>query len=313
MSFKLGLVGLCTSHPDAWVPIIKEFIADKKFDIELVAVWDSGETRPAGFAKEFAAKHGIPLALDKMEEMIPLVDGVILHTTNWDKHVEQARPFVENGKSVLIDKPIAGNLRDINTILDWIKSGKRVSGGSSLRFCQEVREFAAKPEAERGRIMSVHALSGVDEFNYGIHTYAQVCCLMGPGARSAKFIGNSGTQKQILLDWSDGRTAVITVGRNVWLPFLMTVITDKGATHIANDNKLIYRNLLLAELPYLIGLTDELPLPLASFAEPELLALAARQSWLNNGQTVYLTDLRTDDPGYDGAEFAVEYRRARLG
>jgi hypothetical protein len=41
--------------------------------------------------------------------------------------------------------------------------------------------------------------------------------------------------------------------------------------------------------------------------------MAARVSWLNNGQKVFLTDLRSDDPGYDGTQFALEYRRARMG
>jgi len=42
-------------------------------------------------------------------------------------------------------------------------------------------------------------------------------------------------------------------------------------------------------------------------------ALAARGSWMNNGQKVFLTDLHQDMKGYDGGQFAREYRRARLG
>ena len=312
MTFRMGLVGLCTSHPNAWTPIMQKFKQDGIFDIEITAAWDSGETRPAGFAKEFCKQFGIPNAVDNMLDMMPMVDGVIVHTTNWDRHIEQARPFVEAGKSVMIDKPVAGNLRDINTMLDWMKSGKRVAGGSSLRFCKEVLDFVAQPESERGRILSATASCGVDEFNYGIHAYAQMCALMGPGARSARYIASAGNQKVIELEWADGRVGVLTVGKNVWLPFLMTVITDRKSVQIANDNTVIYRNMLLAELPFITGRTDEPPLPIASFAEPELLAIAARQSWLNNGAKVFLTDLRTDDAGYDGTAFAVEYRRARI-
>ena len=53
MAFRLGLVGLCTSHPESWVPIIRELTAEKLVDMEVVAAWDSGETRPAGFAEGF--------------------------------------------------------------------------------------------------------------------------------------------------------------------------------------------------------------------------------------------------------------------
>ena len=105
MSFKLGLVGLCTSHPENWVPAIRTLKAEGKVDAEVVAVWDSGETRPAGFSRDFAAKFNIPHSVENLEEMLELVDGVIVHTTNWDKHIEQARPFVEAGKAALLDKP----------------------------------------------------------------------------------------------------------------------------------------------------------------------------------------------------------------
>ena len=53
MSFRIGLVGLCTSHPESWVPIIREYVGQGLFDAEITAAWDSGETRPEGFAKDF--------------------------------------------------------------------------------------------------------------------------------------------------------------------------------------------------------------------------------------------------------------------
>jgi hypothetical protein len=47
--------------------------------------------------------------------------------------------------------------------------------------------------------------------------------------------------------------------------------------------------------------------------EPELAALAARVSWLNHSSEVFIDDLRSDDPGYDGTQFALSYHRARMG
>ena len=56
MAFKLGLVGLCTSHPDSWIPQIRDMVAKSTVDVEIVAAWDSGETRPIGFASEYCKK-----------------------------------------------------------------------------------------------------------------------------------------------------------------------------------------------------------------------------------------------------------------
>ncbi len=311
MAFKLGLVGLCTSHPDSWVPVIKSMTEEKQVDVEVVAAWDSGETRPEGFAKEFCEKHGIPKALDNFEDMIDMVDGVIVHTTNWDKHIEQAAPFVNADKAVLIDKPFAGNLKDINQILDWGKQGKKVTGGSSLRFTKEVNEFLAKPVDERGEVHTGYTSIGVDDFNYGIHGYAMASCLMGAGVRSVQYIGSS-KQKNIKITWDNGNIVLMTFGKAAWLPFNLTVVTDKNVEYIQADTALIYRSLLEAELPYLTGKEENPPLSLEVLVEPELTAIAARQSWLNNGQEIFLTDLRQDDCGYDGDQFALEYRRARM-
>jgi Oxidoreductase family, NAD-binding Rossmann fold len=311
MTFKLGLVGLCTSHPENWVPIIRDLSQQNNWDIDIVAAWDSGETRPESFTREFCEKFAIPNVLDKLADMVDMVDGVIVHTTNWDKHIEQAEPFVNAGKAVLLDKPVGGCVADLNTIQDWMKQGKRVTGGSSLRFCREVVDFLAQPVEERGDVHTAYAAIGVDDFNYGIHAYSIIACLMGTGIRSARYLGSS-RQKQLMLTWYDGRIALMTLGKAAWLPFSLTAVTDKNIFSIEADATVIYRSLLEAQLPYLTGQTDELPLTAEELVEPELAALAARQSWLNNGAEVFLTDLRLDDPGYDGDQFALEYRRARM-
>ncbi|MFA6715513.1 MAG: Gfo/Idh/MocA family oxidoreductase [Victivallales bacterium] len=311
MSFKLGLAGLCSSHPESWTPIIREMTKAGTVDVDIVCAWDSGETRPEGFAAEFCEKFNIPTAVEKLEDMVDMVDGVIVHTADWDKHIEQARPFVEANKAVLIDKPIVGNMRDANIFLDWMKQGKRVCGGSSLRFTQEVRDFLAKPLSTRGEVHTAYAAIGVDDFNYGIHAYAILSGLLGPGIQSAQFICES-KQKNILLRWNDGRAAFLTVGKAAWLPFNVSAVTDKNVFMLSVDNSRIYKSLLEAQLPYLTGKTDEAPLGIAEILEPEFAAIAARQSWMNNGRKVFLADLHQNMEGYDGAQFALEYRRARM-
>ena len=313
MSFKLGLVGLCTSHPGAWVPIIRELVREGFVDVEVVAAWDSGETRPERFAGAFCAENDIPTAVDRLEDMVDRVDGVIVHTTNWDRHLEQARPFVDAGKPVLIDKPIVGNLQDANRVLDWVKQGRRVTGGSSLRFSAPVAEFLAQPVEERGEIHTAYAATGVDDYNYGIHAYAIMFALMGSGIRSARYLGFSG-QKNVQLTWKDGRIGLLTIGKNAWLPFRIMVVTSKKTEFVDGSAGVSpYRSLLEAELPYLTGQTDAPPIPMAELLEPELAALAARVSWRNHGCEVFVDDLRVDDPGYDGVQFALGYRRARMG
>lgn len=312
MSFKLGLVGLCTSHPSKWVPVIRELAKELHLDVEVCAAWDSGETRPAGYAKEFCRELGIPKSIGKLEEMREEVDGVIIHTANWDRHVALARLFVEAGKPVLLDKPIIGNVRDAKQLLEWAAQGKRISGGSSLRFAREVLVWLTRPLEERGVVQTAFVGCGTDEFNYGIHAYAMLSGLMGSGIRSVQYLGTSG-QKLVKIVWANGEIGFLSVGQAASLPFHLTAVTTKTVFQTTVDAGHIYRDLLGRCLPYLCGRTEVPPLPMDALLEPELAAIAARYSWLHLGAEIKLQDLPVDDPGYDGGEFALAYRRARMG
>jgi len=310
MSFKLGLVGLCTSHPESWVPIIREMTKTGIVDVEIVCAWDSGETRAKGFTAEFCKKFNISTIIENLEDMVDMVDGVIVHTTNWDKHIEQARLFVEADKAVILDKPIVGNMPDAAIFLDWIKQGKRITGGSSLRFASQIKDFLAKPEDERGKVHVAYACIGVDDYNYGIHGYAIISSLMGAGAQSVQYIGSS-AQKHIKITWRNGNIALLTVGKSEWLPFNLTVVTSKNVEYIVAEG--FYESFLEEVLPYFTGMTDTPPLNIDEILEPELMAMAAKMSWQNKGQEIFLSDIAADYKGYDGTQFTLEYRRSRLG
>lgn len=311
MSFRIGLVGLCTSHPGKWVPIIRDLVTAKIADCDVVAAWDSGETRPAGFAAQFCRSLNIPQAPENLENMLHLVDGVIIHTTNWQRHLEQARLFVEAGKSVFIDKPIVGNMRDATQLLAWLKQGYRITGGSALRFTAEVKELLQTLTSPEEKIHTVYSFAGMDDFNYGIHTYSLVDQIMGSGFVCAQYLCTSG-QKQILLEYQNARSAIISVGRASVLPFNFTAASKSKLYQVKIDNTWIYHSLLKAVLPYLTYQTDIPPVPGETLLEPELVALAAKSSWLNNGKKIFLTDLRIDDAGYDGDMFVAEYCRSRI-
>ena len=311
MSFRIGLVGLCTSHPDGWIPVMRDLAKEGIADIEVVACWDSGETRPAGFAATFAEKYNIPHTPATLEEMLDLVDGVIVHTANWDKHLEQAKIFVDAGKSVYLDKPVAGNLNEINQILDWIKQGKRVTGGSVMRYTKEILNCREEIIAKNENIYTAYSCIGMDDFNYGVHGYAMLIAVMGSELQSVQYIGSS-NQKQVMLKFRNGGIGILTTGKTVWLPFNLTVTTEKRVQQLAVSTVPIYRDMLEKVMPYFSGKSDEVPLEGFSLVMPELAALAAKQSWMNGGAEVFITDIARDI-SFDGTQFAVEYRRARLG
>lgn len=304
---KIGIVDLDTSHPQVWIPI------ERELGHEVAGVWDGGSVHPRTYVEEFARDFHIPRVYASLADMVKDVDCAIIHGCDWDTHIEKARPFIEAGKSVLLDKPLAGNLRHLRQLQLWAKQGARIGGGSALRFCRELRDWLAKPVSERGTPHTALCGCAVDDFNYGIHAYALLSGVMGAGLRSVRHLGQ-GTQRRIQSHWEDGRMGFVVVGKQeAWLAFYASITTEKTSFQFQADNTKLYRALLEATLPYLAAMTDPPPAPMRELIEPELAAIAARQSWLTGNREVVLAELLESDPGYDGAAFAAEYRRAKYG
>jgi hypothetical protein len=302
---NIGLVDIDTSHPGNWIPIIREL------GHEVTAVWDGETVFRKGYTQKFANKHKIEYITTDLEEMADLVDCAIIHSCNWDLHVPRAQIFIEKNKAVLLDKPMAGNMRDIRQIITWAKEGHRICGGSTLRFNNEVSEFLAKTVEERGEPNIVFAGCGEDDFNYGIHAYALLWSILGAGAKSVRFLGEN-QQKQVEIIWKNGARGILTIGKtSAWLPFYATIITNKGVQQLTVNTQKLYRAALEKILPYLAGEIDNSPITMQELIEPELGAIAMMESMRQNGVAIELSELLENSFAYDGYAFAMEYRNAR--
>lgn len=304
---NIGIVDLDTSHPQNWIPL------ERQLGHTVAGVWDGGTVHPPDYAQQFARDHDIPQVYDNLQDMVGDVDCAVLHGCDWDSRIAKARPFVEAGKAVLIDKPLAGNLRDLRQLQRWVEQGARITGGSSLLFCNETRDWLAQPLEERGAPHTVFCGCGVDEYNYGIHAYSMLAGIVAGEAASVRHLGGSG-QRRVQIDWPDGRSAVVAVGTvAAWLPFYATIVTERSVAQYQADSGALYLALLEQCLPYLARETEHPPLSMRELIQPELWALAARRSWLEGNRRVQLAELSEDDEGYDGLAFSRMYRKQRYG
>jgi len=303
-ALNIGLVDLDTSHPSSFVPIIREM------GHRITGVFDSRTIYPPGYAETFAREHGIAHACESIEELVERVDAVFIHSCDWDLHVQHARPFIEAGKAIFIDKPLAGNAKDLQQLIDWSKDGAVLTGGSALRYCNEVKEWRAR---EIGIEEWVYGLVGcaVDEFNYGIHAYTMLHGLMGSGIESVRYVGAT-TQQQIELAWKDGRRAMVSIGTTSgYLPFYATITTQKQVEFMKVDNSRLYQALLENVLPYMAGEAPS-PISLEELAEAEKAAIAAKLSAEQNGALIRIQDIPLNEAGYNGGLFAQQYKAMKF-
>ncbi len=100
---KFGVVG--TNFISDWV--IADARQDERF--ELTAIY----SRTQETADAFAAKHDIPHTFTSLEAMAQseLIDAVYIASPNF-LHAEQSILFMQNGKHVLCEKPLASNFAE---------------------------------------------------------------------------------------------------------------------------------------------------------------------------------------------------------
>ena len=158
-------------------------------DVELAAVVDIKRDR----AEQIAARHGAPAFTDVNDT--PPLDAVVIAVPTVD-HVTVARPFIERGVAVLVEKPIAASLADADALLDLAARYDVVFGaGHTERFNPAVA--AALPLVADPRFVEVHRLGTFPErsldidviFDLMIHDLDLLLAAVGSEIASVEAVG----------------------------------------------------------------------------------------------------------------------------
>jgi predicted dehydrogenase len=138
-------------------------------------------------APAVAAAALIPHIVARPEDVIGYVDAVLIATDDGFDHVGRARPFVEAGLPVFVDKPLALTLDDLRTFMAWEKAGARILSSSGLRYAPELAPYLAG--TKNPAIGELRWLSGVSTKTwerYGIHLLEPIARVLGPEFESVR-------------------------------------------------------------------------------------------------------------------------------
>lgn len=304
---RIGLVNIDTSHPKAFADYLQ-----RDGRARYVAVYNDG-FRGDDEVEGFIKTYGLEKRCSSIEELADMSDIGFIQSCNWDRHIEQAMPFLQRGKPVFIDKPAVGNMKDCIALRELAKDGHVILGSSSVRYAYEIVDFIAKPEEERGKIMNIYGTSGVDEFNYGIHIVEAIGGLLGVGATSVKFGGRSvfddKTCETFTVKYDDGTTATYNTFHGLWMPFHLVIMTTKGTYHFMIDTGKIYGALLDRICDYMETGEDTLA-PVEHITESIEIMMAGKISRDEGGREVSLAAIPENYSGYNGYAFEEGYAAA---
>lgn len=155
-------------------------------------------------AQQVAQAARIEHVVGRPEEVIGEVDGVIISTDDGSEHTWRARPFIEAGLPVFIDKPLATTREECRTFARWHRDGARILSSSGLRYSPDWKPLVGR---DWRWITSTTAKTWE---RYGIHALEPVFKLLGTGLETASTIADEHSTL-VTLTHRSGAKATIAV------------------------------------------------------------------------------------------------------
>jgi hypothetical protein len=218
---KAGMIGLDTSHVVAFTGLLNNPNAKGPLaDVKVVAAFPGGSPdleissgRIEKFTAELRDKHGVEI-VDSIDELLKKVDVVLLESVDGRPHLAQARPVIQAGKPLFIDKPVAASLADTIAIFELAAKHKvPCFTSSSLRYSKSTllaRQLKVGKVKQVDSFGPISPLKGHPElFFYGIHGIEMLFAVMGPGCEQVTW-QSDGTVRGV---WKDGRIGTFSKGK----------------------------------------------------------------------------------------------------
>ncbi len=137
---KIAILGCENSHADAFLAFIKE--KEEFSDVEVVGVYSDD----AAAAQKLNEKFGAPVMND-YTDAVGKVDGIMITARHGDNHFKYAKPYIDSGIPMFIDKPITVSESDALEFMAQLKKNNiPITGGSSLK--QDAYVIKLKKDAE---------------------------------------------------------------------------------------------------------------------------------------------------------------------
>jgi hypothetical protein len=194
---KIGIIGMSpgNAHPTSWSAIINgNFNADEIVSLGYPAVAAYLQankatlgipgakvthilTQDTSISQHIARTAGIAVICNSAEEMIAEVDAVLLCRDDPENHREMAKPFIDAGIPLFIDKPLCDTLEDLDYFAAEVAKGKFIMSCSSQRYAGE--HMAAKQDLPNmGKIELITAVGKKDWTKYGVHLLEGIFSIM---------------------------------------------------------------------------------------------------------------------------------------
>ncbi len=222
-----------------------------------------------------------------LEEMVRLVDAVILARDDAEHHVDMAKPFIDAGIPIFIDKPLAITREDLKYFSDQVAMGKFIMSCSSMRYANECRIVKQEISA-LGKLELVTAVGKKDWNKYGVHLLEGLFSLLNdPKPVSVKHVGKSG-KDIVYIEFQGGLLATVHLFMDISPTFQVSlfgqkewrIVDIKNSYSMFRDNMIEFVRSVEQGKPRLLFVKTDMIIKTL---------IGAVESLEKGGETIYLT------------------------
>jgi len=212
-------------------------------DARITHVWDENRKN----VEEVARICHIENIVNKKEDMIGKVDGVIITDDCTMQHQKRAIPFIEAGIPAFIDKPLSPDIEEAERIVALAKKHNTpIMSCSALRYAKETEDLREGRDSI-GEILTGFSIcrewQGSLVF-YGIHALELLYSVIGGGIESVKNAGRKG-EDILILKYRDGRQFIVSSYEGISPLFQVSLYGTEGNRVItAKDAGYFYAEML---------------------------------------------------------------------
>ena len=254
MSTRIGFVDYNPDnfHANIFLKILREDLSDRGFTVSgCHALLDSE-------GKEWSSENEVSY-FESPDDLNANVDVfAVLAPSNPEVHMELCEKVLKYGKPTYVDKTFAPSLEIAEQIFGLAdQHGTAIQTTSALRYT-EVQEFVTE---NGGREALRHMIAwgpGRSFEEYAIHPAETVVSCMGEDALSL-MRRNDGDFSQLIINYSDSRTAVINVCTNSKTAYAASLTTAEQTAHVTVDTGKLFVTMTDAMLDFFESGTPSIP------------------------------------------------------
>jgi hypothetical protein len=249
---KLGIIGMSegNGHPYSWsaifngcdfeymndcpFPVIPKYLSKQNFPDDCITecnvthIW----TQDKNISDHVAKASKIPNVVDRDIDMIGHVDGILLARDDSENHYKMAKPFIEAGLPIYIDKPLCTTTSEAERIYALEKYEGQIFTGSAVAYSNAIN-ISENDRQDLGVVKYIDAVTPKKWETYAIHIIEPVLKIIDHSKNIINYsVNNFNGTRILVLNWEQG---LITSFRNLsecLCPIKITLYGTKSVREI---------------------------------------------------------------------------------